>query len=160
MITSTNNTASCVLRAGLFDQYNIFMLEMNQENRLGMSDAEFQCPTCLRRYKHKFSLKFHQKYECGVDRQFQCIECGKTFIRNSHLKVHMINVHKKLLPKWRELGFVTNSDQTSFEIVFDELLHDVWVFFEIVSWLQFQIFILVELLKITEHQRTAPDCFI
>lgn len=90
------------LCAEFIESYELLM-KMNQQASLSGFKGDFECVKCGRRYKHKFSLNFHLKYECGVDRQFQCIECHKCFVRNSHLKVHMINVHKKLLPRQNEI---------------------------------------------------------
>lgn len=54
-----------------------------------------QCPSCLKNYKNCFVLKRHQKYECGVERQFRCHICHKRFKHNFHLARHMSSVHKQ-----------------------------------------------------------------
>lgn len=57
------------------------------------------CPRngCGRRYKHKYNLKAHLNYECGVPRKFKCSTCEKTFAQRRALKSHMIMKHKLLL---------------------------------------------------------------
>lgn len=63
-------------------------------------DKESEIFTCInncgRRYKSKYSLKSHLKYECGVERKFKCQFCGKMFTQKGSLKTHIIGVHKKI----------------------------------------------------------------
>ncbi|KAK7573705.1 hypothetical protein V9T40_010896 [Parthenolecanium corni] len=51
----------------------------------------FLCPrNCGRRYKHKFNLNVHLKYECGVPKQFKCGICEKAFALKGAHKKHMM----------------------------------------------------------------------
>ncbi|KAK7573699.1 hypothetical protein V9T40_010890 [Parthenolecanium corni] len=60
-------------------------------------EAVFSCPkNCGRRYRSKYSLKNHLKYECGVERKFKCNDCGRLFTQKGNLKTHVITVHKKI----------------------------------------------------------------
>lgn len=53
------------------------------------------CPNhCGRKYKHDASLRKHLKFECGVEKQFRCVNCGKTFSQKAHLLSHLLNIHK------------------------------------------------------------------
>lgn len=56
------------------------------------------CPKqCGRKYQSKTGLHNHLKYECGVDPQFKCEECGKSFSMKHHLKSHALNIHKRII---------------------------------------------------------------
>lgn len=58
----------------------------------------YECPNrCGRSYKHTATLYQHLKYDCGKEKQFKCVECNRTFARKNHLKVHVYNVHRKLI---------------------------------------------------------------
>ncbi len=62
--------------------------------------GHYICPNnCGREYKHTATLYQHLKYDCGKQKQFLCLECNRPFARKTHLKVHVYNVHRKLL-KW------------------------------------------------------------
>ncbi|XP_065209943.1 zinc finger protein 69-like [Planococcus citri] len=40
----------------------------------------FYCPLrCGRKYKYKWNLNQHLRYECGQEKQFKCTMCSKTF---------------------------------------------------------------------------------
>lgn len=53
------------------------------------------CPTCGKSYKHKQSLTNHRKFECGVEKKFQCQICLKWFRYKWGLNSHLITVHKQ-----------------------------------------------------------------
>lgn len=58
----------------------------------------FRCPNnCGRSYKYSRNLKTHLKYECGVDKTFRCIDCGKKFAHKAQWKKHALNIHKKIV---------------------------------------------------------------
>lgn len=58
----------------------------------------FYCPNrCGKKYKHRGSLYKHMKYECGVDSQFRCTDCSKSFSQKVSLKTHMGLIHNKFL---------------------------------------------------------------
>lgn len=48
---------------------------------------------CGRKYKSKTALYTHLKYECGVDPQFHCQVCHKSYKHKCTFKVHMIRDH-------------------------------------------------------------------
>ncbi|KAK7573700.1 hypothetical protein V9T40_010891 [Parthenolecanium corni] len=53
------------------------------------------CPNhCGRKYKHEGSLRKHLRFECGVEKQFRCVNCGKSFTQKAHLLSHLLNIHK------------------------------------------------------------------
>lgn len=59
-------------------------------------DQSYFCPNgCGHKYKYRKGLQRHMQYECGVEKQFACIICGKAFSRRDHLKTHLIYVHEK-----------------------------------------------------------------
>lgn len=56
-------------------------------------DVFFCTNKCGRKYKSKTSLYTHLKYECGVDPQFHCQVCHKSYKHKCTFKVHMIRDH-------------------------------------------------------------------
>lgn len=52
------------------------------------------CPTCGKHYKHRQSLRNHKKFQCGVDKKFQCHICEKLFRQKGNLNLHLGIVHK------------------------------------------------------------------
>lgn len=50
----------------------------------------------------------HVNFECGVDKQFSCPVCPRTFSRKSNMKRHAVNVHEILL-KWKKRTALTLS---------------------------------------------------
>ncbi|SPP74123.1 blast:Zinc finger protein with KRAB and SCAN domains 3 [Drosophila guanche] len=54
-------------------------------------DGRYQCPrfNCLKSYKDASSLQRHIRYECGGQKKFRCLMCGKAFSQSSHLKRHL-----------------------------------------------------------------------
>lgn len=40
------------------------------------------------------SLMRHKRYECGLEPQFTCDICMKSFTRNTTLRDHRVNAHK------------------------------------------------------------------
>ncbi|RZB39183.1 hypothetical protein BDFB_000070 [Asbolus verrucosus] len=57
----------------------------------------FKCPKCFHGYKHKSSLNFHLKWECGIASQFHCSYCIYSAKQKNNLIRHMTKVHK--IPK-------------------------------------------------------------
>lgn len=51
------------------------------------------CKNCGKTYKHRGTLTFHQKYECGKDPQFHCPHCGYKSKRKDQLKCHIFTKH-------------------------------------------------------------------
>lgn len=64
-------------------------------------DSKFQCPTCLRIYKHSRNLWRHQKYECGKLPSFFCPYCTYACKRKSQLEEHIEGFHKVPVKKNR-----------------------------------------------------------
>lgn len=60
---------------------------------LDCQDAVFCTNKCGRKYKSKKALYAHLKYECGVDPQFQCQVCQKSYKHKCSFKFHMIRDH-------------------------------------------------------------------
>ncbi|XP_076272099.1 zinc finger E-box-binding homeobox 2-like [Rhynchophorus ferrugineus] len=52
-------------------------------------DGRYGCLKCKATYKHKRALWRHSRYECGVQRQFECTNCLKKFKHRCHLKAHV-----------------------------------------------------------------------
>lgn len=57
---------------------------------------DFIYPHCSRKYKYKPNLTAHLQKECGVTKKFQCRICSRACAQKSHLKSHMIWVHKNI----------------------------------------------------------------
>lgn len=57
------------------------------------------CPNekCGRKFKLQRSLAVHLKYECGLEPQFHCVLCNKSFKQRFTYKTHMFNVHHKAI---------------------------------------------------------------
>lgn len=51
------------------------------------------------KYKHRASLARHLKYECGVEPQFICRNCNRTFKLNGSLKKHLLSC-ENVTPKF------------------------------------------------------------
>lgn len=60
---------------------------------LDCQDVFFCTNKCGRKYKSKTALYTHLKYECGVDPQFRCEVCQKSYKHKCTFKVHMIREH-------------------------------------------------------------------
>lgn len=60
--------------------------------------GRYVCSKCGRLYKHKESVYSHIKYECGIEKQFQCYICKKQFSRKNYLKSHLGIVHQTIMP--------------------------------------------------------------
>jgi len=57
-------------------------------------DGMFYCPRqCGRKYKYKKGLVRHLKYECGIDPQFKCVLCNKTYKQPETFKMHLMSIH-------------------------------------------------------------------
>lgn len=71
------------------------------------------CPRCNKSYKRGYDLRRHiyVRYECGVEKQFKCSQCGRAFAQRVHLKLHCVRIHqvfmwsrffeKSELKKWK-----------------------------------------------------------
>lgn len=70
----------------------------------------FQCEMCFRRYKYKRNLIMHQRMECGKEAQFSCPHCAYKAKHKGHLKSHMALKHLAALALqsiWKETQIVT-----------------------------------------------------
>ncbi|XP_047111084.1 zinc finger protein 337-like isoform X3 [Schistocerca piceifrons] len=56
--------------------------------------GKFLCIRCGRSYTSKHSLSSHQRFECGVVRQFICMVCERRFKRKAHLSHHVKRCYK------------------------------------------------------------------
>lgn len=69
-----------------------------QIKNMEYKDYYFYCPkNCGRKYKHKFNLNSHLKYECGVPKKFSCNICGRRFALKGNYKTHMAVIHRVLI---------------------------------------------------------------
>ncbi len=60
----------------------------------------FVCPNgCGRLYRLKNSLYKHMKFDCGVEKQFECYVCGKQFSRKTSMRNHLFLVHRIVEPE-------------------------------------------------------------
>ncbi|XP_033208888.1 zinc finger protein 540-like [Belonocnema kinseyi] len=66
-----------------------------QEFHKSEQEMKYTCKKCARAYKHKQTLTFHQKFECGVMPQFSCKLCGKLFKRKYDMNAHVHRMHHK-----------------------------------------------------------------
>ena len=64
------------------------------------SPKSFVCPRCGRGYKLKSSLRNHEKWECGMEPQFQCPFCPYRAKQKMHVARHIERMHKE------KIGFV------------------------------------------------------
>lgn len=64
---------------------------------VGVGESRFGCDSCGRSYKHRQHLKYHQRYECGTERQFCCQLCPYQARQKRSLISHMIVKHGTLL---------------------------------------------------------------
>ena len=58
------------------------------------NNNEFVCDACGKSYNRKGNLGRHKRYECGKGRQFQCLECPKSFFRKDKLCFHIKMCHQ------------------------------------------------------------------
>ncbi|XP_050061542.1 longitudinals lacking protein, isoforms A/B/D/L-like isoform X4 [Aphis gossypii] len=64
---------------------------VNKQLKETGSDGRITCPkNCGSHYKSKSGLYNHLKYECGIEPQFKCNYCGKSFARHSNMRRHML----------------------------------------------------------------------
>lgn len=59
------------------------------------SPKSFMCPRCGRAYKLKSSLRNHEKWECGMEPQFQCPYCAYRAKQKMHVARHIERMHKE-----------------------------------------------------------------
>ena len=58
-------------------------------------DGRYRCAQCHKAtYKHKYHLYAHLREECGVVPGYQCPFCDYQGKQKSHLKTHVIAIHK------------------------------------------------------------------
>lgn len=62
------------------------------DNKKSNKPGIFPC-ICGKVYRHAPSLSSHKKFECGKDRQFQCLMCKSKFYRKAQLQCHVIKKH-------------------------------------------------------------------
>uniref|UniRef100_T1I1E0 C2H2-type domain-containing protein n=1 Tax=Rhodnius prolixus TaxID=13249 RepID=T1I1E0_RHOPR len=61
-----------------------------------MFRKKIKCAGCQKPYKNSASLRYHQKYECGIAPRFACSYCSYKAKRNTTLKTHMLLKHSEL----------------------------------------------------------------
>lgn len=70
-------------------------LDLKRAYRRSTEEGTFECPNgCGRMYHLKNSLYKHLKFDCGVEKQFECQVCGKQFSRKTSMRNHLFLVHK------------------------------------------------------------------
>ncbi|XP_033209851.1 zinc finger protein 676-like isoform X1 [Belonocnema kinseyi] len=76
---------------------NILSNRKKQKNQDPKQEPKknYKCEKCARTYKYKKTLTFHQKFECGVLRQFSCKFCAKRFAQKCNMNLHIASVHQK-----------------------------------------------------------------
>ena len=74
----------------LFHIIEVLMLELLL---LGGGGNNFPCDRCGCSYKHYRNLQRHQKYECGIEPQFECPECHVKMKDKSNLYKHARTKH-------------------------------------------------------------------
>ncbi|XP_066991959.1 longitudinals lacking protein, isoforms H/M/V isoform X16 [Anabrus simplex] len=57
------------------------------------SNKRFACLNCGRSYKMKYSLRLHQRQECGKEPMFHCAYCPYRGKFKHHLKSHVARIH-------------------------------------------------------------------
>ena len=58
-------------------------------------NGRWSCERCsCKSYKRRAHLMQHLRYECGVERQFECPICWRKFKRRGDLNTHKANVHQ------------------------------------------------------------------
>ncbi|OXU32149.1 hypothetical protein TSAR_012278 [Trichomalopsis sarcophagae] len=72
-----------------------FGKEANINVDLGLSHIDFCCLQCERRYSSLAALKFHQKYECGVEPSYVCPFCSYKTRRKYLLSQHLFRHTKQ-----------------------------------------------------------------
>lgn len=55
----------------------------------------YKCSRCGRPYKTKYTLRRHERLECGIPAQYQCKLCDYRAKHKHSLKHHFEGVHKK-----------------------------------------------------------------
>lgn len=81
----------------------VFTIYISESNLLSLvfgcqtATQQFSCSKCLKRYKYKGDLVRHQRYECGVEPQFQCHLCPYKAKQKGTLKTHVVLKHIKKL---------------------------------------------------------------
>ncbi|GAB0096973.1 Zinc finger C2H2 superfamily [Sergentomyia squamirostris] len=68
--------------------YNIKFSDLS---KLINASGRYECPrqNCGKNYKEPSSLQRHIRYECGGQKKFRCMMCGKAFSQSTHLKRHL-----------------------------------------------------------------------
>ena len=81
---------------------NLYLKRLHRQQRLHrhffllilVPVNSFMCNNCGRSYKHKRNLFAHKKYDCGIQPKFSCDICFRKFAHRSHLRNHLITIHK------------------------------------------------------------------
>lgn len=63
--------------------------DLFDHRKVHADDNPYACEYCGRTLWSKSSLYAHQRYAHLKVREFECTECGKRFVYESHLKVHL-----------------------------------------------------------------------
>lgn len=88
----------CLTALCLFTEYNwqngshnVSYHLMTNTDGTSSTAGTFSCNTCQKTYYYKRNLLRHQKYECGLEPQFQCPYCNKRTKLKSNLMKHIKN---------------------------------------------------------------------
>lgn len=57
-------------------------------NEVSVPVLPYSCPRCGRQYSVQYTLERHLRYECGVEKQFECVVCSRKFARRDILRTH------------------------------------------------------------------------
>ncbi|KAH1002496.1 hypothetical protein HUJ04_008579 [Dendroctonus ponderosae] len=69
--------------------------EVLRKNTTKSSAKNYQCPQCLKAYKHKHVLKRHSEFECGMAPQFACTICDHKSKRKYDMTLHIRSKHMR-----------------------------------------------------------------
>ena len=59
-----------------------------------LSDSDYACKVCGRRYMHLSTVRRHFKENHKEAKAHNCELCGRTYMRERSLKVHIANYHQ------------------------------------------------------------------
>ncbi|KAG5890446.1 hypothetical protein JTB14_025851 [Gonioctena quinquepunctata] len=84
------------------------------------SNGRYVCLRCSSSYKQKGHMRRHLKYSCGVEPQFECPICLKKFKHRDNVKAHCKTTHGNamvecLLPKQTKPSLGSSSISTNEE---------------------------------------------
>lgn len=72
-------------------------MNSTSDSNCGIFNQKFRCEECNKSYERLTSLRNHQKYECGKEKQFSCVHCGRSFHHKGSLKRHLIAIHPEFI---------------------------------------------------------------